>query len=167
MNSPVAVKARRSCRRYGHRISILQFLYILCVVLELLNIFSYFSYTECILRPRSYLRLYNFIHAWCSLGKSWRLLFSFPAGCHGNHRSIVSSLSCQFAYFLWTALGLICAHTFHVIFRLGSLGTNQISTAPPAVPDSATKCTEATGGLRSVTPLEATETESSGMGHCR
>ena len=49
---------------------------------------------------------------------------------------------------------LICAHSFHVIFRLGSLGTN-ISTAPPAVPDSATKYTEATGGLRSVTPFEA------------
>ena len=41
---------------------------------------------------------------------------------------------------------LICALYFNV-FRLGSLGTNHISTAPPAVPDSATKYTEATGGL--------------------
>ena len=36
---PVAVTARRSCRRCGRRINILQFLYILCVVLKLLNIF--------------------------------------------------------------------------------------------------------------------------------
>ena len=50
---------------------------------------------------------------------------------------------------------LICAHSFPVIFRLGSLGTNHISTAPPVVSDSATKYTEATGGLRSVTPFEA------------
>ena len=97
----------------------------------------------------------HFIHDLCSLGDSRRLLFSFPAGCHGNYRSILSSFSCQFAYFLWTVLGLICAHFFHIIFRLGSLGTNHISTAPPAVPDSATKSTEATGGLRSVTPFEA------------
>ena len=50
---------------------------------------------------------------------------------------------------------LICAHSFHVICHLGSLSTNHISTAPPAVPDSATKYTEATGGLRSVTLFEA------------
>ena len=43
------------------------------------------------------------------------------------------------------------------------LGTNQPSTAPPAVPDSATKCTEATGGLRSVMPFEAPSTESPGV----
>ena len=43
------------------------------------------------------------------------------------------------------------------------LGTNHSSTAPPAVPDSATKCTEATGGLRSVTPFEAPSTESPGV----
>ena len=50
---------------------------------------------------------------------------------------------------------LICDHSFHVLCHLGSLGTNHISTAPPVVPDSATKYTEATGGLRSVMPFEA------------
>ena len=44
-----------------------------------------------------------------------------------------------------------------------SLGTNPSSTAPPAVPDSATKCTEATGGLQSVTPFEAPSMESPGV----
>ena len=43
------------------------------------------------------------------------------------------------------------------------LATNPSSTAPPAVPDSATKCTEATGGLRSVTPFEVPSTESPGV----
>ena len=43
------------------------------------------------------------------------------------------------------------------------LGTIQTSTAPPAVPDSATKYTEATGGLRSVKPVEAPSTESPGV----
>ena len=43
------------------------------------------------------------------------------------------------------------------------VGTNQSSTAPPAVPGSTTKCTEATGGLGSVTPFEAPSTETPGV----
>ena len=62
---------------------------------------------------------------------------------------------------------LICDQSFDVICHLGSLGTNHISTAPPAVPDSATKYTEATGGLQSDTPFEAPMMESPGVGHCR
>ena len=54
-----------------------------------------------------------------------------------------------------------------MLCHLGSLGTNHISTAPPAVPDSATKYTEATGGLQSDTPFEAPMMESPGVGHCR
>ena len=41
--------------------------------------------------------------------------------------------------------------------------TNPSSTAPPAVPDSATKYTEATGRLQSVTPFEAPMMESPGV----
>ena len=44
-----------------------------------------------------------------------------------------------------------------------SIGTTPSSTAPPAVPDSATKCKEATGELQSVTPFEATTMESPGV----
>ena len=76
------------------------------------------------------------------------------AGCHGNYQSIVHPLVANLPISV-DSVRLICAHSFHVIFRLGSLGTNHISTAPPAVPDSATKYTEATGGLRLVTPFEA------------
>ena len=43
------------------------------------------------------------------------------------------------------------------------VGTNPSSTAPPAVPDSATKCTEVTGGIESVTPFEAPSIETPGV----
>ena len=76
------------------------------------------------------------------------------AGCHGNYRSIVHPLVANSPISV-DSVRLICAHSFHVLCHLGSLGTNHISTAPPAVPDSATKYTEATGGLRSVTLFEA------------
>ena len=52
---------------------------------------------------------------------------------------------------------------FQDFMQSGSLGINQPSTAPPAVPDSATKITEATEGLRSVTPVEAPSAESPGV----
>ena len=54
----------------------------------------------------------------------------------------------------------------HSMFRdlmPASIGTNPSSTAPPAVPDSATKYTEATGGLQSVTHFEAPTMESPGV----
>ena len=52
---------------------------------------------------------------------------------------------------------------FQDLMQSARLGTNQTSTAPQAVPDSATKYTEATGGLRSVTPVEAPSTKSPGV----
>ena len=52
---------------------------------------------------------------------------------------------------------------FQDLMQSARLGTNQPSTTPPAVPDSATKITEATVGLRSVTPVEAPSTESPGV----
>ena len=51
----------------------------------------------------------------------------------------------------------------HDFMQSGSLGINQPSTAPPAVPDSATKITEAAGGLSSVTPVEVPISESPAM----
>ena len=52
---------------------------------------------------------------------------------------------------------------FQDLLQSARLFINQPSTAPPAVPDSATKITEATGGLRLVTPVEALSTESPGV----
>ena len=80
--------------------------------------------------------------------------------------SLINIISLLLTTFHWTKVRGIrssvayratenLSRSFHVIFHLGSLGTNHISTAPPVVPDSATKYKEVTGGLRSVTPFEA------------
>ena len=50
-----------------------------------------------------------------------------------------------------------------MLSQSGSIGTNPISTAPPAVPDSAPMSTGVAGGLRSVTPVEVPSTESPGV----
>ena len=50
-----------------------------------------------------------------------------------------------------------------VLSQSGSVGTNPISTAPPAVPNSAPKSTGVAGGLRSDTPIEVPSAESPGV----
>ena len=54
-------------------------------------------------------------------------------------------------------------HSMFQDLMSAGVGTNPSSTAPPALPDSATKCTEATGGLELVTPFEAPSIESPGV----
>ena len=51
----------------------------------------------------------------------------------------------------------------NMLSQSGSVGTNPISTAPLAVPDSAPMGTGVAGGLRLVTPVEVPSTESPGM----
>ena len=51
----------------------------------------------------------------------------------------------------------------NMIGQSGSMGINQLSTAPPAVPDSVPMSTGVAGGLRSVTPVEVPIAESSGV----
>ena len=51
----------------------------------------------------------------------------------------------------------------NMLSQSGSVGTNPISTAPPAVPDSAPMSTGVAGGLSSVTPVEVPSTESPGV----
>ena len=58
---------------------------------------------------------------------------------------------------------LLMHSMFQDFMQSGSLGINQLSTAPPAVPDSAAKITEAAGGLSSVTPVEVLISESPGV----
>ena len=91
-------------------------------------------------------KIYHFINTW-----NLRCRSVATSGCLGNFRSVVSPLVAN-SPISADSVRLICAHSFHVICHLG---THHISTAPPAVPDSATKYTEATGGLRLVTPFEA------------
>ena len=51
----------------------------------------------------------------------------------------------------------------NMIGQSGSMGINQLSTAPPAVPASVPMSTGVAGGLRSVTPVEVPSAESSGV----
>ena len=51
----------------------------------------------------------------------------------------------------------------NLLSKSGSLGTDLLSTAPPAVPNSAPMSTGAAGGLGSVTPFEVPTTESPGV----
>ena len=164
-SSPVDVTAHRSCHRCGHRISILLFSYILWVVLQLLNVFYILGILGAILVHRVILGSFRFHHIGLERAEAGSDFFSFATGYHGNCHFNSFPPFCD--YFLWTALGLSCAPYFHVMFHLGSLGTNHISTAPPAVPDSAIKYTEVTGGLSSLTKLrlhvEAVISESPGV----
>ena len=50
-----------------------------------------------------------------------------------------------------------------MLSQSGCVGTNPISTAPPAVPNSAPMSTGVAGGLRSDTPIEVPSTESPGV----
>ena len=104
---------------------------------------------EVYLRPTVLFNFIIFITTW-----NLRFRSAATAGCHGNYRSIVQPLVANSPISV-DSVRFICTPSFHIICLLGSLGTNHISTAPPAVPDSATKYTEATGGLRSVTLFEA------------
>ena len=51
----------------------------------------------------------------------------------------------------------------NMLNQSGSVGINRISTAPPAVPESAPMSTGVAGGLRSDTPVEVLSTESPGV----
>ena len=114
----------------------------------LLHMFAMSATRSAIFVQQLYL-IYHFI-------TTWNLRFRSAAStrCHGNYRLLVYPLVANSPISV-DSVRLICDHSFHVICHLGCLGTNHISTAPPAVPDSATKYTEATGGLRSVTLFEA------------
>ena len=59
--------------------------------------------------------------------------------------------------------GSLCTLMLQDMLHSGSLGINHPSTAPLAVPDSPPLITGATGGLRSVTPVEAPSADSPGV----
>ena len=57
----------------------------------------------------------------------------------------------------------MCTVLANILSQSGSVGTNLLSTAPPAVPNSAPMSTGAVGGLSSDTPFEVPITESPGV----
>ena len=158
----VDLYARRSCPRCGRRMSSLQFdKHSLCVV---------WRDMKCSLASR------------CKECKSWSK--EFMLGYVKHQRSLVTkgkrippspSPSPPVMVVTTTSLDPSPSELFsedrlrqlmHSMLKdlmPASVGTNPSSTAPPAVPDSATKCTEATGGLQSVMPFEVPRMESPGV----
>ena len=156
------VFARRSCPRWARRMNSLQFdKHTLCVVCR---------DVKCSLDTR------------CKECKAWSK--EFMLGCVKHQRSLVSkgkklaTTSPSPPVTAVTTAPIVSLPSLPVseecfrqlmrsmlqdMLQSGSLGINQSSTAPPAVPDSASKITKATGGLRSVMPVEALSTESPGV----
>ena len=160
----VDIYARRSCPHCGRRMSALQFdKHTFCVVQVCRDI-------KCSLATR------------CKECKAWSK--EFMLGYVKHQRTLVSkarrappSSSPSPPVTAVTTASLVSSpsETFsedqlrqlmHSMFKdlmSARVGTNPSSTAPPAVPDSATMCTEATGGLESVTPFEAPSSEAHGV----
>ena len=155
----VDLNARRSCPRCGRRMSSLQFdKHTFCVICRGM---------KCSLATR------------CKECKAWSK--EFMLGYVKHQRSLVTKgkritpSPSPVTVVATTSLDTSPSELFsedrlrqlmHSMFKdlmPASIGTNPSSTAPPAVPDSATKCTEATGGLQSVTPFEASTMESPGV----
>ena len=156
------VSACRSCPRCGRRMSSLQFdKHTLCVVCR---------DVKCSLDTR------------CKEFKPWSK--EFMLGYVKQQRSLVSKgkkpattspsppvtavttapiITLPSLSFSEDRIRQLMHSMFQDFMHSGSLGINQPSTAPPAVPDSATKIAEAIGGLRSVMPVEAQSAESPGV----
>ena len=157
------VSARRSCPRCGHRMSSLQFdKHSLCVVCRDVKCSLDTRCMEC--KPWSKEFMLGFVKHQRSLvskGKKPATTSSpSPPITAVTTAPIVTLPSLSFSE---DRIRQLMHSMFQDFMQSGSLGINQPSTAPPAVPDSAAKITEATGGLRSVTPVEAPSTESPGV----
>ena len=145
------VSAHRSCPRCGRRMSSLQFdKHTLCVVCRDVKCSLDTSCKECKAWSKEFMLGYV---------KHQRSLVSPPVTAVTT-TPIVALPSLSFSE---DCIRQLMHSMFQDFMQSGSLGINQPSTAPPAVPDSATKITEATGVLRSVTPVEAPSAESPGV----
>ena len=157
------VSARRSCPSCGCRMSSLQFdKHTHCVVCRDIKCSLETRCKECKAWSKDFM-LGNVEH-WRTLvskaRKSTTASSPSPPVTAVTTASVVSLPSETFSE---DRLRQLMHSMFQDFMHSARLGTNQPSTAPPAVPDSATKCTEATGGLRSVTPVEEPSTESPGV----
>ena len=157
------VSVRRSCPRCARQMSSLQFdKYTLCVVCRDVKCSLDTRCKECKAWSKEFMLGYvkhqrNLV----SKGKKPATTSSpSPPVTAVTTAPIVSLPSLSFSE---DCVRQLMHSMFQDLIQSGSLGINQPSTAPPAVPDSATKITEATGGLRSVTPAEAPSTESPGV----
>ena len=158
----VDIYARRSCPRCGRRMSALQFdKHTFCVVCRDIKCSLATRCKECKAWSKDFMLGYV-KHQRTLVSKARRAPpFSSPSPpvTAVTTASLVSPPSETFSEDLLRQL----MHSMFQDLMSASVGINRSSTAPPAVPESATKCTEATGGLESVTPFEAPSIESPGV----
>ena len=156
------VSARRSCRHCGRRMSSLQFdKQTLCVVCRDMKCSVDTRCKECKAWSKEFMLGYvKHQRSLVSKAKKPATTSPSPPVTAVTTAPVVSLPSLSFSE---DRIRQLMHSMFQDFMQSGSLGINQPSTAPPAVPDSATKNTEATGGLRSVMPVEAPSTESPGV----
>ena len=157
------VSAHRSCPRCPRRVSSLQFdKHTLCVVCRDVKCCLDTRCKECKSWSKEF--MLGYVKHQCSLVSKGKKLATTsspsPPVTAVTTAPVVTLPSLSFSE---DCVRQLMHSMFQDFMQSGSLGINQPSTAPPAVPDSATKITEATGGLRSVTPVEAPSTESPGV----
>ena len=157
------VSARRSCPRCGHRISSLQFdKHSHCVVCRDVKCSLDTGCKECKAWSKEFMLGYV-KHQRSLVSKAKKTTPSSSPSPPVTAVTTAPVVSLPSVTFSEDRVRQLMHSMFQDLMQSARLGTNQPSTAPPAVPDSATKITEATGGLRSVTPVEAPSTESPGV----
>ena len=146
------VSARRSCPRCGRRMSSLQFdKHTLCVVCRDIKCSLDTRCKECKAWSKEFMLGYV-KHQRYLVSKAKK---STPSSSPSPPVTAVTTapvVSLPSVTFSEDRIRQLMHSMFQKLMYSARLGTNQPSTSPPAVPDSATKYTEATGGLRSVTP---------------
>ena len=157
------VSACRPCPRCGRRMSSLQFdKHTLCVVCRDVKCSLDTRCKECKAWSKEFMLGYvKHQRSLVSKGKKPATTFSPSLPITAvTTAPIVSLPSLSFSE---GRIRQLMDSMFQDFMQSGSLGINQPSTAPLAVPDSATKNTEATGGLRLGMPVEAPSAESPGV----
>ena len=157
------VSACRSCPRCGRRISSLQFdKHTLCVVCRDIKCSLDTRCKECKAWSKEFMLGYV-KHQRTLVSKARKSTTASSPSPPVTAVTTASLVSLPSETFSEDRFRQLMHSMFQDLMHSARLGINQPSTVPSAVPDSATKCTEATGGLRSVAPFEAPSTESPGV----
>ena len=158
----VDLYARRSCPRCGCRMSSLQFdKHTFCVICRDMKCSLATTCKECKAWSKEF--MLGYVKHQRSLVTKGKRITPSPSPSPPVTVVVTTSLDTSPSELFSEDRLRQLMHSMFKDLMPASVGTNPSSTAPPAVPDSATKCTEATGGLQSVTPFEAPTMESPGV----
>ena len=158
----VDLYARRSCPRCGRRMSSLQFdKHTFCVICRDMKCSLATSCKECKAWSKEF--MLGYVKHQRSLVTKGKRITPFPSPPPPVTVVATTSLDTSPSELFSEDRLRQLMHSMFKDLMPASIGTNPSSTAPPAVPDSVTKCKEATGGLKSVTPFEAPTMESPGV----